>query len=351
MRILLVNDAWFPHMGGGQVHAWELSKKLADLGVETTILTRNLGEWNETYKNVKVIRLGHVKQFSNLWSRVSYLFLALIYILRADYDILNLHSFSPGLLAPIVRLFKGKPIVFTVLGEGLDIAGLKVGADFLQDIVFYKILYDLEITVSKDIIKKPVSAKKLIMVSNGVNIERFKDSQRSRKSVNKILFVGRFFYDKGPDLMIDVFKGFTGKKLIMVGGGPLLESTKKQAYGLNVEFKGQLEGNEYLKVMKEADLLVMPSRTEGLPIRLLEAWSAKLPVVATDVGETSRYIKDGLNGFLVKVDSSSITQGINSAMSSNLEKIAQTAYRDVHQYSWTKIAQQMKDIYDNLLKQ
>ena len=68
-KLLIVIDAWFPHYGGGQVHVWELSKELTKLGYEITIFTRNLGDWNEKYSNISVVRAGHFKKFSNAFLR------------------------------------------------------------------------------------------------------------------------------------------------------------------------------------------------------------------------------------------------------------------------------------------
>ena len=85
--------------------------------------------------------------------------------------------------------------------------------------------------------------------------------------------------------------------------------------------------------------MIIPSRTEGLPIRLLEAWSAKLPVLATRVGDNDRYVKNNINGYLVNCDSQSIKEGLQKALDdNNLAKISNSGFRDVQEYIWPNIA-------------
>lgn len=349
MKILMVIDAWYPHVGGGQVHVWELSKKLVDFDNEVTIYTRDLGEWNDYYPKIKVIRVGHFKKFANVIGRLEFLILAQIYALFSNYDILHLHAFSPGLIAPLVKIFRKRKIIFTMHGEGMKISGLGFGSKLLEDLVFYKIPYDLEISVAKQTLKKKSAAKKVVIIPNGVNIEQFKSAQRKRYKVKEIIYFGRLFYDKGIDLLISAFTrlDIKGLKLTIVGEGPELENLKKQT-GENIEFKGKLEGEKLNLALKKADLFVMPSRLEGMPIRLLESWAAKLPVVVTDVGDNHLFISEGKNGFIADVNEESLVREIKKAMSSNLVGIADNAFLEVQSYSWHKIANWTNEEYQKL---
>src|SRR5581483_5642969 len=105
--------------------------------------------------------------------------------------------------------------------------------------------------------------------------------------------------------------------LTIVGEGEELIELKKQAKGKKIKFTGKLTGGKLSQEFKKADLLIMPSRVEGMPLRLLEAWAAKLPVVATKVGDNEVYLKDGQNGFLADVDAKSINQAIVRASRSD----------------------------------
>lgn len=348
-KILMLVDAWFPHVGGGQIHVWELAKRLANKGCLVTIFTRDLGVWNQTYPGIKVIRIGHFKKFANIFGRLEYLILALGYSLFADFDLWHAHAFSPGLLTPLIKIFRNQPTVFTAHGSGLQIAGLNINGGFLEDLVFYKMPYDAEITVAKNTFTRKTQAKKLIVIPNGVNINDWIKAQRKRKKIKHLLYVGRVVFDKGLDLLIESIKDLKGLDLTVVGEGDQLSGLKKRARGQKIKFTGRLEGQELVKEFEKSDLLVMPSRVEGMPLRLLEAWAAKLPVVATRVGDNEIFIKDGQTGFLADVATESIYQGIMRAQNSNLSLIAENGWRNVQKFTWEKIANQTLKVYQEVL--
>lgn len=343
MTILMIVDAWFPHTGGGQVHVWELSKALADKGHKVVILTRNNGAWNEVYPGVTVKRLGKSSQFSNLKERLSFLASSFFVTLITDCDVIHLHAFSPGLLAPLLKFFKRKPVVFTVHGEGMKIAGLPLGEKFLEDLVFYKITYDGQISVAKQTLVKKGATKNVWVIPNGVRISDWTGAQRQRNKVKHLIFVGRFFYDKGVDLLIEAFKELKRKDLdlTIVGEGPELSKLKGLAKGQKIRFTGKLGGQKLVNEIRKADLYVMPSRVEGMPIRLLEAWAAKIPIVATKVGDNSQYIVNNKSGFLAEANVQSLANSIEKALKSNrLVNIAESGFNKVQDFTWNNIAEQ-----------
>jgi glycosyltransferase involved in cell wall biosynthesis len=119
--------------------------------------------------------------------------------------------------------------------------------------------------------------------------------------VRTICFVGRLAEEKGVSYLLkaikEVKKDWDGIKLCVVGDGPLrgdLEELNRQLGLLDdTVFAGQTDG--VLSFYQQADLFVLPSLTEGLPLSLLEALSCGLPVVATAVGG-SREIVDPDDG-------------------------------------------------------
>lgn len=349
-KILMVVDAWFPHFGGGQVHVWELSKHLAKLGYEIEIFTRNLGDWDEEAEGVKVIRTGHFKIFSNIFGRVEFLFLALIYSLTANYDIWHGHAFSPGLIAPFVKWIKRKPTVFTLHGRGVKIAGCPIGGSFLQDLVFYKISYSALISVAKSTLEKNLQTKNVFIIPNGINPEKFAPAIRLRSKIKKVIYIGRLSKEKGVDLLIGAFNRLGNRrlKLSIVGNGPE-EQKLKQYQGKNIFFAGRLDGKDLVAELKSADLLVLPSRTEGLPVTLLEAWAAKLPILVTDVGDNSRLVKNGKNGFICHTNETAINNSLRNILKSkNLPEIAEAGYANALSLSWGFIVVETSSIYEKL---
>lgn len=126
-------------------------------------------------------------------------------------------------------------------------------------------------------------------------------------NVNEIVFgvFGRLSPEKGCLEILDGFERLQhdvdGVKLLYVGEGPLAEKIKERIYHLNLEKKVIMAGYyQQIQPLYEAiDVLVCPSKTEGLSNVILEALAFRKPVVATRVGGNTEIITDGLDGLLV----------------------------------------------------
>lgn len=127
------------------------------------------------------------------------------------------------------------------------------------------------------------------------------------KNIFNFLFVGRLEKVKGPDILIEACRSLKRKSpdfvVHILGDGSLLVSLKKQVDRLgikgNIDFFGLAGKREVGGYMLGADCLVISSRSESLPLVLLEAARAGLAIVATDVGDCRRLIKDYNMGVVV----------------------------------------------------
>ena len=123
-----------------------------------------------------------------------------------------------------------------------------------------------------------------------------------------ILVLGRLAPVKGIDVLIDILADLAAHgvrpHVLVAGDGPQRADLEKQTRRLGlagtVRFLGWLD--DVSSVLAAADLLVMPSRSEGYPHVLMEAQAAGLPVLATDVGEVKHLIDHGQTGFLIPPD-------------------------------------------------
>lgn len=123
----------------------------------------------------------------------------------------------------------------------------------------------------------------------------------------RILFAGRLEDVKGLDVLLAalpaVLRGVPRAHLTVVGGGSREADLRAAvtAAGLDghVRFLGRADREEVLSLMDEADVLAVPSRHEGLPMVLLEAWARRLPVVVTAVGSVPVVADDGHDALLV----------------------------------------------------
>lgn len=353
-KVLMVVDAWFPLVGGGQIHVLEIAKNLAKQGFNITVLTRDLGKWSDKVEGVEFLRVGHFRDFADPLGRIEFLIISLWVALTRSYDILHLHAFSPGLLTPFVKFFRpSKKIVFTVHGKGVKVAGFNTSASFLENLVIYTMPYDVEITVAKNTLTKKTNAKEVVVIPNGVDIDKYKGAIRKRDKVKNILYVGRLSFEKGVDILIEAFKDLADKNinLVIVGTGVEESKLRENSSGISaVVFKGRLEGKDLIKEFKNADLLVLPSRTEGHPLVLFEAWASRLPIITTRVGDNEEYLRDGDNGFLCEFTAMSLKKKIKQVIrNKNLDKVAEKGYQNVSRYSWKDVAEQTAKVYKSIL--
>lgn len=352
VKVVMFIDAWFPRVGGGQIHVWELSKKLVRSDFNVTIFTRNLGLWTNPEQDLKVIRIGRVKKFENIFGRLEYMFNSLFFLLIHKFDIVHLHAFSPGLLFPFVKIFRNQQAVFTLHGKGDKIAGLGFGERFLEDLVVYRIPYDLLISVARNSISKKPAAKRVSIIPNGVDIERFQSAWRQREKIKNILCVSRLSYEKGVDLLINAFSRLKRPKLSLtiVGEGRERSTLEKTNTNKQITFKGLLTNEQLVSEYRNADLVVLPSRTEGLPLVLFESWAAKVPILATRVGDNPVYIRDGVNGFLSEPTSAGIYSALNNIIGLNgFNQIVKEGINSVQNLTWEKIAKRTIRLYNYLL--
>ena len=126
--------------------------------------------------------------------------------------------------------------------------------------------------------------------------------------------VGRFVDKKAPQLTLAAFGQVAATlreaQLVMIGDGPLFESTRRAArsFGLEdrVEFRGRQTSQEVATAMRKARVFVQHSiRTvrgdsEGTPVSILEAGAAGLPVVSTRHAGIKDVVQHGSTGFLVE---------------------------------------------------
>jgi glycosyltransferase involved in cell wall biosynthesis len=116
--------------------------------------------------------------------------------------------------------------------------------------------------------------------------------------------IGRLSDVKRQDLLLNAFAQvrtrIPGAHLVTVGDGPLMPVLRSLASDLGLEESCHLVGYQaepanYLHLM---DVFALTSRSEGMPLVVLEAWAAGVPVVASRVGGLVELISDGKNGLL-----------------------------------------------------
>jgi L-malate glycosyltransferase len=179
----------------------------------------------------------------------------------------------------------------------------------------------------KEIVHKRfrLSNSKIMVLKNGIVFDdRFsepvdipKEFQVS-ENIIKILTVGRLSYQKAIEVLVRatselVIQGMHDLVVLVAGEGEERMALEKLICDLRVEKYIKLIGirNDVLGLMKASDMIVMPSRYEGLSIAMIEAMACGLPIVASDAPGLRTHINDGHNGLLFPVeDHKSLAQSI-----------------------------------------
>jgi glycosyltransferase involved in cell wall biosynthesis len=163
----------------------------------------------------------------------------------------------------------------------------------------------------KRVMENFASENKISVLSNFVSFSRF---DRSRSEVNlpkdtiQILFVGgvaakqKGLYDllKAMPLVTKRFKNILFLFMGCTDIGKLSAIIQREKISSHAIFLGYLHGDEKIEVFVESDIFVLPSYAEGLPLTILEAMAAGLPIIATAVGAVPEIIENGENGFLIE---------------------------------------------------
>jgi glycosyltransferase involved in cell wall biosynthesis len=155
-------------------------------------------------------------------------------------------------------------------------------------------------------------AGKLHTIYNGVSLEMFKprDQAAARRECGLpeeariILFVGNFYDVKNPLLLIEALSMLQERPiLVMAGGGPLEADCRRLAAKLGIAsrviFAGRKSPLEIASLMNAADVLALPSRNEGVPNVILEAFASGLSVVASRVGGIPEVLDEKFLGRMV----------------------------------------------------
>ena len=179
---------------------------------------------------------------------------------------------------------------------------------------------------------------------------------------NKVVIaIGRYDYQKGFDQLIEAWaivgKRFTDWKLEIVGDGDLRSEMMKQisSKGLNEQIVlKSVSANEMVEVYMNASIFVLSSRYEGLPMVLLEAQAAGLPVVsfACKCGPKD-VIKDGVDGFLVEEGNVvTLADRLMSLMEGDAirKRMGSVAFSRSDRYAEESIMAQWVNLFENILK-
>ncbi|MBQ8046821.1 MAG: glycosyltransferase family 4 protein [Prevotella sp.] len=215
----------------------------------------------------------------------------------------------------------------------------------------------------KEWMEANLSGVKTVVVPNIVNFPENPPSiqEKNSKDLN-LLFMGALGQRKGIYDLLHVIAEhkaeWDGRICLYVAGNGEVEKTlkviKEKALEGIVCYKGWVDGVEKTELLRAADVFVLPSYNEGLPISILEAMSYAKPIISTTVGGIPEIVESEENGFLVNPGDK---DGLYTAISVLLQdvgmrkRMGEHSLHRVQSHFPERVAQKLTDVYLSLLPQ
>ncbi|WP_397537764.1 glycosyltransferase family 4 protein [Rummeliibacillus pycnus] len=309
-------------IGGEQSHLIELVKQLHKNGHQILILTSNEPFIQQIIEiqdlGVEIEPLYFMKRKFHLWKD----FRAIIEIRKRlksfQPDLVAMHSSKAGVIGRIAAKSLGIPTVFTVHGWSFSEGVSKMKRLILEKVEKYlakhtsKIItvstYDYQLALQR----KLVLQEKMETIHNGIPTQ--KTTEKISNNTPLIIMIARFATPKRQDLLIQALSNMQEIpwKLILIGDGPNREQNEKRKNDQNLQDRISFLGvrNDVERFLEQADINVLLSDYEGLPLVIIESMRACIPTIASNVGGVSELIIDQHSGLLVDNSISGIQKAI-----------------------------------------
>jgi glycosyltransferase involved in cell wall biosynthesis len=285
-------------------------------------------------------------------------------------DIISAHSTKAGYAARFVGAILRKPVIFTAHGwaftEGRSIwqrhilaLAERLAAKATTAIICVS-NYDREMALKF----KVAPPKKLVLIHNGVDpapLLHASGEQIRRElglgNMTVLTMVGRLVPQKDPLALLEACWLLDADfRLLMVGDGELRECAEAFVRRRDLNGKVIFTGERYdiPEVLAASDIFVLTSRWEGLPLVIIEAEMAGLPVVASRVGGVPELIEEGNTGFIVPPqDPRALANALRKLLTdAQLRRRLGSAAREkaLHEFTFERMLTKTRQLYEDILK-
>ena len=302
------------HVGGAEVLAARLARGLGDRVRFLFACLDDLGTLGEELRQ-EGFPVHLLRRRSGLDWRCSYRLGRLL--CREQVDVIHAHQYTPFFYGSTARLLYRRPaVLFTEHGRHFP--------DFprRKRMLANRLLLrraDRVIGVGEAVRRALISnegipAERVDVICNGIDLKPFGTEIPDRTAVRRemsigphdlvIVLVARLDYLKDHATAIRtlarVVKQRQDARLVLVGQGPELSKIEEQVRQSGVEGNVRLLGQrkDIARLLAVSDVFLLTSISEGIPLTLIEAMAAGVPVVSTNVGGVAEVIEDGVTGLL-----------------------------------------------------
>ena len=381
-KICFVTHTFLPHVGGIERVVYEQSKRLLKRRFDPIVLTSRINKDKQyNYDGIPVqcydslslgFRLGIPYPIPNISS-----FKTFSEAIKSSSLIhAHGHPYLSSLIAAKIAKRYHKPFVLTQHNTFIEYNNIWETVERLNDLVVGKqVLKEAKkiIAVSnatrKYVLNLGADPEKVLVLHNGVDLNRFKPAPKLREETRKklgihpheivILTVRRLVYKNGIDTLIEAAKIAIKKNsniiFLAVGTGPDFNEVKAKidqlGIGKNFKLAGFVSDENLPAYYNAADFFVLPSSSgEGLPLVGLEALSSGLPLVATDVGGIKEVMIKGYGKLVPPRNPEAMAESIIEFSNLQLSNLRETLRGIVEKrFSWDTNVDKMVKIYEELI--
>jgi 1,4-alpha-glucan branching enzyme len=387
MRVFHLSWEYPPKKVGGLAsHVFDLTKELANLGLEVHVITCNF----PGAEDYELIDRVHVHRFPALdipggdflhWALMMGLYMKLKAVEVAKGwgrpSLVHAHDWHSAIAALFLKHAYRIPLISTIHStENGRRGGIHSDYQALIHGIEDKLIYESwRVICCSHFMKREITSTfgcpwdKVDVIPNGVRVKHF-DFDFDRVKLKQkfalpweriVLFVGRLVPEKGCDLLLGaapfILKEVPEAKFVVVGDGYMKERYLNDARFLGIYEKcfltGYLDDHTLRSLYQVADVVAVPSRYEPFGIVALEAMAARTPVVIAETGGLCEIVEHEKDGIKVWVNhSESLAWGIKRALLDKelVKRITLNARHKVEEkYNWGRIARLTLDVYHEVL--
>lgn len=332
--------------GGGQVHVLSLLKAFRP-DIELHLATGEEGWLCEEARklSIAVHRIRNLTQPINPIKDAIALVETNKLIAKVNPDLIHAHTSKAGLIARLAARMRRVPCVFTAhtwsFADGIERTQQWISRPLerLAARAGGPIITVSEANRLAAIQAGIATPEGLITIWNGMpdSAERAVPEYAGTPTITMI---ARFVQQKNQLLLLRALSKITDLyKLVFVGDGPMRSVIEEETVRLRmdgrVEFAG--ERNDVDVILGQSQMFVLSTNWEGLPLSIIEAMRAGLPVIASDVGGVAEVVRHAESGYLVKRgDEEDLRQRLQELISSPLLRLRMgRAGRELFQRSFT----------------
>lgn len=364
MKIIQIAPYYPPHLGGMENCVRGISEKLAKKGHLVEVFTSDVDSKKEKPKSSKNL----IIHYFNAWEFahtpiIPFLFFKLLTFPKNF--IMHVHisqPFVPEIVWLISKIRKIPYIAHTYIDVGRS-GKLGFLLPLYKKMVLKKVLTDAKKVICiteeyKNFMseKYKIEKNKISTIPNGTSKEFFMEKKKDLHNGITLLFVGRLAIQKNIPRLINAISLLKEKvTLHIVGEGEKRSEIEKLISDKklnNVILHGKKTGKDLLKFYKIADIFVLPSDVDAIPLVLLEAMASGTPIIASDILGVREFV--GNTGILVNPPTpENFAKAIddlieNKPLRGSLSKKGREKAKN---YSWDKIVEKFEDIYREVLNE